>query len=127
VKLTRTGVELLINGKHTRQIEYATIKVLAVGAIREPGTKPVLVIDLVFDTLYDVLEHHRVLRMTSTGFNPMKLIPDQTNAGAAFKRLIQILLMKSGAEGLPDASSVSGNPYANYNSIKAYEQTIYFE
>lgn len=121
------ALTMLIGGKAEKRTPYSAIKAIAVGAIREPGKKPVLLIDLIFDRLQDVGENHRVMRMRSCDFNPVKLMPQMSSPGEAFKRLVDLLLRGSGAEAYPSKDEALGNAYRNFRSLREYEKTIYYE
>lgn len=121
------ALTLLVGGKSQKRTPYSAIKAIAVGAIREPGKKPVLLIDLIFDRLVDVGEHHRVLRMRSSDFNPIKLMPQMNNPKEAFKRFVDLLLRGSGAEAYPSKDEALGNAYRNFRTLREYEKTIYYE
>ena len=117
---------VLIQNQHKKQIQYNHIKALAVGVIREDGAKPILLVDLLFDPIGEVLEKHRVLRFNSSQFNPVQFITNAPNANAAYKRIIGALLKKSGADPLPDQQAVQGNPYPIYSSVAHFEKATYY-
>jgi len=125
LKLTRQGLTVEVDGKQ-RQIPFSAIKLVAVGAIREQGKKPVLLIDLAFDRPQDVLAQHRVLRLASHRFNPQTLLPKTENPGKAFRRLAEIFLKASGAPAAPSHEAAMGSPYSNYPDVQSYERDVYY-
>jgi len=123
-KLSRVGMVLSVN-ERTKEITYDRIKAIAVGVIRQPGKKPVLLIDLVFDDLFTWAPQHRVFRLLSHQYDPRQFFSGIDKSNVAFQRLIKVLLRGSGALAEPSVAAVSGNPYANYQSIGEFEETIY--
>jgi len=115
-----------IDGAHQKKVPFDQIKAMATGVIREENQKPYLLIDLIFDPLFDILPQHRVLRIDSRDFNPKVMVPGAPDAKTAFARFIQVLLKRSGADPLPDANAIHGNPYADFPDLRAYERAIYF-
>lgn len=124
-KMDQEGIHLIVNEKPIK-VPYQTIKLIAVAVIREQGKKNVLIIDLVFDRPQDILARHRVMRLNSTRFNPLKLFPKMTKPADAYRRLVEVLLKGSGADAAPSNQAAVGRPYQDYPNLRSFERAIYY-
>ncbi|HSN57431.1 MAG TPA: rhomboid family intramembrane serine protease [Candidatus Sulfomarinibacteraceae bacterium] len=105
------------------RVPLASVLGVAVAAIREDGRRPYLVVDLLLDPPWDGSGELRVVRLRSTAFDPRRLVGGE-NAMAAFQRLLETVLERSGAEPLPDEASVRHPGTRSFPSIEAYQQEV---
>jgi len=126
-KLDARAIQVLIGGKKTNRIPYDRIKVIGVGVIRKPDSKPELLIDLMLDPIQSVQAEHRILRISSSNIDCRALLPKAPDAKMAFVQLVGGLIRMSGAVVLPTKDAALGKPYATYNSLRAFERETYFD
>jgi membrane associated rhomboid family serine protease len=105
------------------RVKLSAIQAVAVGAIREDGQRPFLIIDLLLDSPWDGDGELRVVRLRSTTFDPRTLV-DGATAMAAFTTLVSTLLDRSGADPLPDATRAQHPGQRSYFSIEAYQHEV---
>ena len=62
-----------------------------------------------------------MIRLQANQFDPMALVPQAVNPLEALKELIAALAENSGAERLPSASAVAGEPFHRFAGLLEFE------
>jgi len=120
--LDAEGIRLDAEGKGKTCVPFARIEAIAVGAVRDLGMKPVVVIDLLMNWSSEPSESLKLLRIRSDQFDPRALVPGATDGVAALRAFIAILVDRALPECLPDEASVLGQPFAMYDSLADHER-----
>ena len=100
------------------------IQAVASAVVEDVSAKPILVIDLLLnwrDADADVL---KIVRMRSNSFDPRALLP---NAGAgmeALRAMLSHLHRGAGAEPLPSAAAIAGQPFSRFGRLVDYEREV---
>ena len=122
--LTDKGLRFrLKNG--VRLLPFEKIKALSLGAIREIGAKPYLLIDILTDDPAEDLDQHGLLRLSSKDFDPRTLVPGSEKSSEALRDLIAKILAQSAAAALPDKATLIGEGFPKYKSVAEYEKKVY--
>ncbi len=132
VPLGVKGGKIALNVENMGERIFALekIKWIAVVKISPPGERPFLLIDLLVDdpgapvapTVQEAVI--RTLRLSSTHFNPHKLVAGAQAPLEAFKIFTSGLLDLSKAKPFPDMESVQLKKIAVYRSIDEYENSL---
>jgi membrane associated rhomboid family serine protease len=122
--LEAEGLCLELAGGRAVRLAYGRIDGLAVAAVRGLAPKPVLVLDLLANWRSIDEEILRVVRIRSDAFDPRDLVEGEASAVAAFRGLVLKLLEATGAEALPDRSSVLAGRFCSFADLDAYERSV---
>jgi membrane associated rhomboid family serine protease len=123
-------IALNVENMGERIFALEKIKWIAVVKISPPGERPFLLIDLLVDdpsapaapTVRETVI--RTLRLSSTQFNPQKLVAGAQAPLEAFKIFTSGLLNLSKAKSFPDMESVRLKKIAVYRSLDEYENSL---
>ena len=124
LELGDAGVAVQRVGGGQGRVAYDSIGAIAVAAVSELSSKPVLIIDLVVnwnDTGGGPLQ---LIRLRSDAFDVRGLIPGATRSVDAFRALLEQLLARSGAVPLPDIDAVRGRPFGRYDDLGSYHREV---
>jgi hypothetical protein len=124
VGLGDDALEVEIRGRGLGRIPYSRIEALAVAAVSGLSARPVLVIDLVLNWSSPADEPVKLIRMQGNLFDPLALSPDAPSPVQALKDVIAQLIDRSGAECLPNAAAVGGNPFRRFDGLAEYEHEV---
>jgi len=119
----RIGVD--VEGKGKTVVPLKRVEAVAVGAVRELGEKPVVLIDLILNWSGDPSEPLKVLRIRSDAFDPRMLVPGSESSIAALRGFIAALIDGARPECLPDHAAAHGTPFSVYDTVEAYEQAAF--
>ena len=92
--------------------------------MRGLSARPVVVVDLALNWTEvdgDVLQ---LVRLRSDRFDPRALVPDATDAMAAFRALLAALLDRTGAVALPDPDAARGTPFRSFDDLAGYQREV---
>ena len=110
-------------GERTFPLEK--IKGISVVKISPLGDRPYLLIDLLLDELKGLKKDAlRLIRLSSTNFNPQKLFPSAPGPLDAFKVFTTSMLKMTGAMPFPDLESVELRKVATFPSVNDYENAL---
>jgi membrane associated rhomboid family serine protease len=106
-----------------RRMALDQVQAVGVAGIQRGQQRPYLVVDLLLDPPWSERTRLRVLRLTSTAFDPRKIVggPD---ALQAFRHLLDKVLNLSEAVPLPDPDAARGNPFRTFSSIEEYQREV---
>jgi hypothetical protein len=106
-----------------RRMALDQVQAMGVAGIQHGQQRPYLVVDLLLDPPWSDRTRLRVLRLTSTAFDPRKIVggPD---ALQAFRHLLDKVLKLSEAVPLPDPDAARGNPFRTYSSVEEYQREV---
>ncbi len=121
-RLGLDSVTLSLEGG-TRVLPFDQIQAVAVAGITRPEGRPYLLVDLLLDPPWGVVEQLRVVRMPGSAFDPRKVVGGD-DAMTAFRELLAALLDGSEAVPLPDPGAARGNPFRLFPSLAAYEREV---
>jgi membrane associated rhomboid family serine protease len=124
LSVTDGVLDVEIKGKGKSRVPFDRVDAVAVAAVAGLSEKPVLIIDLVLNWMSVGDEPLKVIRLYSNRFNPKRLSPDAASPLAALQAFAAELMQRSGATPLPGADAVSGNPFASYPSLDAYQREV---
>ena len=118
------SVRVETGGGKRSKLELRRIQAVACAVVEDVSANPVLIIDLLLnwrDTEGEVL---KVVRLLSNSFDPGVLLP---NAGAgmqALRNAVQRLQTGAGAEALPSAAALAGQPFPRFGRLADYEREV---
>jgi membrane associated rhomboid family serine protease len=124
VELTDSALRLEIIGVGKKKLRYAQVQALAAGAIGMGPNGPVLVADLVLNWRDGRDDALKIVRLRSDRFDPSALVGSGEAATAAMRRLIELLLERSGAQPLPDPRSARGSPFCEFPDFETYQLDV---
>jgi hypothetical protein len=124
VALDVAGLRVRLEGGAPSLIEWTRIQAVAVGLVSGLGAKPVVVIDLVLNWAESPDGALEVMRLRSDGFRARQLVVGAENALDALRAMLALVLARSGAVPLPDASAARGLPFRAYGSAEAYQTQV---
>ena len=110
--------------KGRARLPYQRIQALGVAAVRVPGEKPVLVIDLLLNWCSVGEQTLCAVRLRSDGFRARSLAPGAESTADALRWLCAQLLERSGAVALPSAEAARGRPFATHPGIESYQREV---
>lgn len=122
VGLDGDALALEVRGQR-RRLSLGEVQAIAVGGIRPAEGAPVLVVDLVLDSVVSEQLSLRVVRLLSNRFDPRPLT-GQEEPLAAFRALLEHLVQASEAIPLPDPDGAVGRPFRSFGSLEAYEREV---
>jgi len=119
------GLHIEKPGGAAQTLAFGRIKAVAAGAIREIGSPPFLLIDLLLDCPMEALPAHRVVRLHSRRFDPRRLVDGVEAPAEAARLLVARLLTAAKATALPDEDALLGTRFPVYGSVPEYERQTY--
>ena len=122
ISLGLDGIEIDVEVKGKMLLPFDRIEAVAVGAARDLGPKPVVLIDLVLNWGGDPRETLRVLRIRSDRFDPRGLAPGAESGVDALRSLTGAILDAARPVCLPDEAAVRGEPFAIHDTVAAHER-----
>ncbi len=120
VKLSDNVLSLKV-GEAARKLDLKQVKMIAVAGIKPELAQSFIVIDMALDELD--AEKFRVVRMTSKGFDPCRLMGGE-KAIDALCRLIATSFDISGARAVPDEQALRTGRFPRYASLDEYEESL---
>ncbi len=130
----RVGIPLMLDDRGLKvetddggksRVPFDRLEALGVASIAGPdGGDPVHIVDLVLNWMSLSEEPLKVIRMRSDHFDASQLFPDAQSRLEALRQLLAALLERSDATPLPSADAVRGSPFADYESLEAYERSV---
>jgi membrane associated rhomboid family serine protease len=108
----------------SRRMALSQIKAISVGGVRPPDRRPFLVVDLMLDPPWSERGQLRVIRLSSTDFDPRRLVAGVDDSLQAFRELLEGLLTSTEAVPLPDPNSACGQPFRTFESVESYERDV---
>jgi membrane associated rhomboid family serine protease len=108
----------------TRRMALSLIQAVGVGGVRPHDRRPFLLVDLMLDPPWSERGQLRVIRLSSTDFDPRRLVAGADDSLQAFRELLEGLLTATGAVPLPDPDSARGQPFRTFDSVESYERDV---
>jgi membrane associated rhomboid family serine protease len=121
-ELDHEALVIAVDGA-TRRLRLQKIEAIAVGGVARADRRPVVLVDLFLDPPWSDRRELRVVRLSSTDFDPRVLAPG-SQPQEAFRAFLSRLLDLSGAAPLPDPDGARGRPFRTYSSIEDYERNL---
>ncbi len=122
IRKGKIGLKIKNIGK--RNYELKKILAISVARIFSDSEKPYCLIDMFIDDPHSDNATLRLIRLNSSTFDPMQLMPHVQDSLAALDALISTLLNLSGAQPFPDSNAVVMKYIREFPSIKDYEQSL---
>jgi membrane associated rhomboid family serine protease len=122
ISLDFESLEMDVAGKGKARIPLGRIEAIAVGAVRELGAKPVLLVDLVLNWNSGSSQMLKLLRIRSDRFNPRLLLPGSDSGIEALRAFTAAIIDGARPVCLPDESAVRGKPFAVHDTLAQYEE-----
>ncbi|MBW2232051.1 MAG: rhomboid family intramembrane serine protease [Deltaproteobacteria bacterium] len=116
--VVRTG-----EGQNAR-VNFGRIQGLGVAIVAGLASKPVLLIDLLFNWRDIDAEILQLVRIQSNHFDAMKLYPSAGEGVAAIRALVRQILERSDADPLPSRAELEGGRFARFENLAEYEQEV---
>jgi membrane associated rhomboid family serine protease len=107
----------------TRRLGLRRVEAIAVGGVARADKRPMVVVDLLLDPPWSDRSELRVVRLTSTDFDPRILAPG-AQPEEALRAFLSRLIEQSGAAPLPDPDGARGLPFRAYASLEEYERNV---
>jgi hypothetical protein len=106
------------------KVAYAEIQAIAVAAVRDVSSKPVVVIDLLLNWTELGATPLRSIRLRSDQFDPAGLVESGGSPTENLRAFLQELMKRSDARPLPDADAVAGRPFRVFKFLRGYQRRI---
>ncbi len=113
-----------LSSGHKAKVAYEQIQAIAVVALRDISSKPVVMIDLLLNWTELSDMPLRSIRLRSDRFDPAHLIASTGSPTDNLRVFLAELLDRSGALPLPDAASVRGQPFQVFKFLRAYQRRV---
>jgi len=120
--LADDALVMLVDGS-TRRLSLPRIEAIAVGGVARADKRPMVVVDLMLDPPWSDRCDLRVVRLTSTDFDP-RALSSGPDAQEAFRGLLARLIEVSGAALLPDPDGARGRPFRGFASLEEFERMV---
>lgn len=117
------GVLTLLVGGKSRPMALNQVLAIAVGGIVQSGQAPFVIVDLMLDAPWSKRVKLRVIRLSSTAFDPSGLA-EGPDTMSCFRQLLVEMLEVSDAAPLPDPDAAVGNPFQRFAAISDYEREV---
>ena len=113
-----------LDSGHKAKVAYAEIQALAVAAVRDVSSKPVVVVDLLLNWTELGAAPLRSIRLRSDQFDPVRLVESPGSPTDNLRAFLQELLERSEALPLPDADAVEGRPFRVFKFLRGYQRRV---
>jgi hypothetical protein len=123
-ELVDDGLVIEIEGGEKRKVVFGRIDAVSVVAVDGLGPKFVIIVDLVMNWMSEPSEPLNVIRLRGDQFDPRQFVPGKDSPLDAMRSLTTLLLARSDATALPDATSVRGTPFASFADLPSYHRTV---
>ena len=125
VSYAKDGLLLQGDDRVNRLLKYLYIKGLGLAAIREIGSAPFLVLDLLLDDPMIERATHRVMRCHGRRFDPVKFAKPGMKPSEAIRFFVEKLVAQSGAHVLPDQDILPSMKFPSFPSVEDFERQTY--
>lgn len=109
----------------TRIVSYNKIRAISVVKITPTPGRPYLLIDLFLDDPGKRGDELRILRVSSTQFDPRTTISGSSDLLSAYRAFSTYIFAASGGGALPDLDSVKLKNLRSFPTIEAYEKALF--
>ena len=109
-------------GKGKTVLPFERIQALGVGATRDLGEKPVVLIDLILNWGAAPGQPLHILRIRSDRFDPRSLVPCDEPGVPALRAFVVALVEQSSPVCLPDEAAVRGEPFSVHPTVDDHER-----
>jgi membrane associated rhomboid family serine protease len=107
----------------SRRLGLRRVEAIAVGGVARADKRPMVVVDLLLDPPWSDRSELRVVRLTSTDFDP-RIVAPGAQPEEALRAFLSRLIEQSGAAPLPDPDGARGLPFRAYASLEEYERNV---
>jgi membrane associated rhomboid family serine protease len=122
--LAQDALYVQLNDERKSKIGFDQIQAVAVAAVGGLSPKSVVVVDLLLNWSGGGDDPLRAVRFRSDRFDPRPLAPDCEGAGPAFRAFLSRLLEATGGVPLPDRTAATGERFASFDDLEAYEREV---
>lgn len=124
-----TGLDdtmLFVEHEGGRRSGIKVEKVQAIAVVEVDGLAegPVVLIDLLMNVRSDDETPVRIVRLRGDEFDPLTLMPDESDSSTAFQAFLARLMEYTHAIALPDPKAALGLVVPHFDSLEAYEQQV---
>ncbi len=123
-RLTNKVLYFRLDDGRKAKVRYPEIQALAVAAVRDVSSKPVVVIDLLLNWTELSDAPLRSIRLRSDQFDPAQLVPPVGTPTANLRSFLAELQHRSQALPLPDADAVLGQPFTVFKFLRSYQRRV---
>ncbi|MCP5045452.1 MAG: rhomboid family intramembrane serine protease [bacterium] len=113
----------LANGRKAK-VAYRDVEAMAVAALRDIASKPVVVIDLLLNWRELGDTPLRTIRLRSDQFDPARLVESVGSPTENLQAFLSQLLERTDALPLPDAQAVIGQPFRVFKFMRSYQRRV---
>jgi membrane associated rhomboid family serine protease len=117
------GLEIDASSRGKSNVPFARVQLLAMAAVGQQGSRPVVIVDLVLNGSNGVDEPMKLIRFRSDRFDPLGLEPDAPNPLTALIAWVNRLQTGSNATCLPSREILRGE-LARFDSLEIYEREV---
>ena len=117
-------IGLKIKNIGNRHYELKKIRAISGARIFAGSEKPYCLIDMFIDDPHSDNPALRTIRLNSSTFDPVRLMPHVPDSMAALDALISTLLRLSGAQPYPDSNYMLMKHVREFSSTRDYEQSF---
>ncbi len=105
-------------------IKLEKVQAVAVVEVDRITDVPVVIVDLLMNVRNDDETPLRIARLRTDEFDPLALMPDESDSGAALQVFLGKLMEYTHAIPLPDPEAALGLVVPRFDSLDAYEQQV---
>ena len=111
------------NGRRAK-VAYAQVQGIAVGAVREVASKPIVVIDLLLNLNERSEALLRSIRMRSDQFDPVRGTPHEGTSTENLPVFLREVHEHKNALALPHQAPALGQPFRVFKFLRGYQRRI---
>jgi hypothetical protein len=123
-ELSETELSIHLEGGRRSRINLDKVQAVAVAEIDGMADVPVVIVDLLMNSRGDDDTPLRVVRLRDDEFDPLALMPEESDSSAALQAFLSKLMEHTHAIPLPDPEAALGLVVPHFDSLDAYEQQV---
>lgn len=122
--LSETMLFVETEGGRRSGIKLDKVQAVAVVEVERITDVPVVIVDLLMNVRNDDDTPLRIARLRTDEFDPLALMPEEADSGAALQVFLGRLMEYTHAIPLPDPEAALGLVVPRFDSLDAYEQQV---
>jgi hypothetical protein len=122
--LSETMLFVQTEGGRRSGINLEKVQAVAVVEVGSMADASVVIVDLLMNVRSDDDTPLRIARLRTDEFDPLEVMPDESDSSAAFQAFLGKLMEYTQAIPLPDPEAALGLVVPRFDSLDAYEQEV---
>ena len=125
LRLGPDRIVMNLEGKGKVSLRFSRIKAIGAAQIEEIGYQPYFLLDLFIDSPRLTVDQVRVVRCLSSLFDPLEILPAETDQAAAFRAMVAQLNSGAAVAVYPESlGAFRPRPFPGYESVGGYEEAV---